>query len=56
MRFAWTKQNKIEREKLHSEMAQTIREFIHHSNPNGENSASKAWQPLNKGEHIHKWK
>ncbi|WP_414729227.1 carboxylesterase family protein [Zhongshania aliphaticivorans] len=56
MRFAWTEENKKQREALHSEIVQNIYGFLRKTMPGNRDADNYLWAPLNDRENIHIWK
>lgn len=55
MRFAWTEENRAEREHLHQEIAVRLRAFVHTGNPNPPDATGSGWPPWNQADDLHIW-
>jgi len=56
MRFAWTPENRDEREALHERMAHAIGAFIRDGDPNDARTTGERWLPWNDNEYTKTWK
>jgi para-nitrobenzyl esterase len=56
MRFAWTPDNRNEREALHADMAAAIRAFVHTGDPNDARTTGSRWLAWHDEEYIKLWK
>jgi para-nitrobenzyl esterase len=55
MRFAWTAENRTEREALHRRITKRLRAFVHTGDPNDSGDELPQWQPWGRQEPIEVW-
>jgi len=55
MRFAWTEENRNEREALHRHIAESLKAFVHKGAPSTPAQAKQPWPQWQDGSHIEIW-
>lgn len=55
MRFAWTPENREEREALHRRIVARIKAFVHTGDPNSQDTVARRWLPWGDGQYTECW-